>query len=177
MIKKKVSHVTETVVLDKETGEVATMSKTSTYSVEGEPPFIKLYINAVAKLSGLPDGSKSTLFELIKLVDYDGRIILNAGIKRIIAKNIGVKPHTIANTLTQLIKSNIISRIDTGIYLMNPFYFARGKWNDIMKSRINYVKISMMYSERGEEISIETSMNEQQEHPDLLTGCHCLKEV
>ena len=157
---KKISQVHETRTLDKSTGEVEALSSTTTFMVDNEPPFIKLYINAIAKLTGLPDGNKNTLFELIKLVDYDGRIILNAGLRRIIAKNLGIKPHTIANTLTQLVKSGFISRVDSGIYLLSPFYFAKGAWVDIMKSRVEYVKISMFYSGDSETTTIETGFNE-----------------
>jgi hypothetical protein len=69
-------------------------------------------------------------------MDYQGRIILNAGLKREIATRINTSVQHIENSLTKFSKKEILIRKDTGIYLANPWLFGRGSWEDVRAIRL-----------------------------------------
>ena len=105
-----------------------------------EPDFVKLYINDLMLINDLPTKASNALMELIKLVTFDNKIILNGAIKKDICSRLNIKPQTLNNNLTSFVKKEILYRLDTGIYMPNPYLFARGKWEDIHDLRmiVNY---------------------------------------
>lgn len=122
-----------------------------------EPPYIKLYVDDIIKLYGLPKGDSNTLFELIKRMNYQGEIVINATVKRDIARILGVggnKPEqVISNSMGKLVKSDILFRKGTGVYITNPHIFAKGDWTEIQALRNAYIEMKIKYSSAGREIS------------------------
>lgn len=149
--------------VDYETGEIKkTISQTIT-KIDREPPFVKLYIDDISDINNLQHSCSQLLLELIKRVNYSGVISISAGDKKLIVKSLGVKPQTFANNISQLIKKDILFRIDTGMYQLNPFYFARGAWYEVNKQRIDYIEMNTKYSSKGKEITINTVMKPEEE--------------
>ncbi|WP_305815322.1 replication/maintenance protein RepL [Photobacterium leiognathi] len=153
---------TETVT-DLSTGEVVSLVEKKTVRHSKEPPFIKLYVDDVIRLYGLPKGESRILFELIKRMNYQGEIVINATIKRDIASILGVggsKPEQIiSNSMNKLVKSDILFRKGTGVYITNPHIFAKGDWDDIQELRNSYIEMKIKYSSKGREI--ETTIHNQ----------------
>ena len=120
---------------------------------------MKMYIDNVTKLSDLPQTSSRVLYQLIKGVDYNGQIIINASVKRLLSNEIGIKEQSFANALTVLVKNDVMQRIDKGIYILNPFLFAKGTWSDVKKLRKKYTDLKMTYKNGTKELpsSIETN--------------------
>lgn len=118
------------------------------YIKAGEPDFLKIYFEDIMYFVGLPMSQSSILFRLMKQIDYDGRIILNSSIKKQIAEELKIKAGTIDGALTSLVKKKILQREDKGIYLANPFLMGRGKWQDIVK-----IRLEIGYSPEGRIIS------------------------
>ncbi|WP_063657595.1 replication/maintenance protein RepL [Candidatus Arsenophonus triatominarum] len=85
-------------------------------------------------------------------MNYDGQIILNAAVKRMIASLINVKEQSISNSITCLIQKDIMQRIDTGIYVLNPTLFAKGAWGDVRKLREKYLELKVTYTPEGKRI-------------------------
>jgi predicted transcriptional regulator len=149
---KKLITSKEIIITNNETGEILLTEETKTFKLPAEPPFVKLYLDDLIKIKSLPKGNSAILYELIKLLNYEGQIILNGSIKKIIAKRLNTKRQTIDNALNQLLKKNIISRSAIGIYLLNPHLFAKRDWTNIRKLRDKYLELKITYKDEKKEI-------------------------
>jgi len=137
--KKRVHKEEKQTVINQE-GEILTKQINESFLTEAEPDFVKLYVEHVIHINGLPDGVKRTLNALLKLMTYENMIILNPFVKNQIKEELGYKNmQSLNNNLNKLVKSEILFRKGTGTYQMNPFLFAKGKWEDIKKIRYEVV--------------------------------------
>jgi hypothetical protein len=137
-------------VVDHETGEVKQSSKNYTFQIKQEPPFVKIYLEHIVFLNSLPKGTSLVLAELIKTMNYNGEMVLNSYIKTRIAESLNMtSTGAISNAITQFVKTNILKRVGLGTYTANPFYFARGKWEDISRLRADFLEINITYNKDG----------------------------
>jgi hypothetical protein len=108
------------------------------YKKSREDKFVKFY---VADLSGLAGVSATgLLYQLLSRMDYDGTVSLSVVDKRQISAELGVSLGAIDNQLQKLKKKSVIRSFDRGVFIVNPFYFARGSWAVIEKRRENWGK-------------------------------------
>lgn len=101
-----------------------------------EPNYIKLYLDTVLYLKDLPKGLNTILYALLKRMSYGNQLVLNAALKRQIAKEIELSVSSINNAITKFVKGELLERIDTGLYRVNPHIFGKGEWKDIAKIRM-----------------------------------------
>jgi hypothetical protein len=132
---------------DYTTGEIKTDKKIKTIVHEQEPSYMKVYLQDIAYLYDIK-GADPILLELLKLMTYEGIIILNSAIKRRIAATVDMKIGTINNVISELSKKLILVRRDRGIYEANPYIFGKGKWIDI-KARRNNIEYSVTIDKEG----------------------------
>ena len=166
-MQKKIHNIEEKTLVDVETGEVKKQEKTNVYKIQSEPAYIKLYIDDISKLYDLSGVTNNVLYELVKKMNYEGQICLNAGIKREIASRLGLKNiRSINNYLTTFCKKDILDWVDTGIYIANPNLFGRGSWADIYKLRTLWLKKT--YTKNGE--VIETPFTEKKSKKSVSGG-------
>lgn len=138
--RKKRKHKEEKHTIVSGEGEILEQQKHESFLTESEPDFIKLYIDHIIHVNGLPDGVKRTLNALLKLMTYENMIVLNPYVKKQITEELGYKNvQSLNNNLNKLVKSEILFRKGAGTYQMNPFLFAKGKWEDIKKIRYEVV--------------------------------------
>jgi len=145
------------VKVDLETGKAieSTEQRERTVKVEQEPNFIRLYLQDICKLNDIPKTGSKLLNELLKYTSYDNKILLPSAIKKEIAKKLDTTVGTLDNALSKLTKKEILRREGTGVYILNPFFFRKGKWTDIKKIRAEW--------EYGEEGRILTNVEIEQE--------------
>ena len=158
LIEKNVTHY------DSITGEITTDKTITEYEqrISNEPPYIKLYTDDLSSLFGLCISTSSVLFCLVSMSSFNGEIIINKHIKERIASRIGAKKtdkglfsiSAVNKALTDLVNVNIIMRVDTGVYQLNPNYFARGKWKDVYQKRQSF-KMTITYKDKGKKGSRE----------------------
>lgn len=135
--KSKVTGLFKEQHLDLDTGEVNTTEIKQTFVTKGqEPRFVKVYLDDLLLLKDLPTKSSAILWELIKNTTYENKIILNGSIKKEIISRLDIKISTLNNALSRFTKAEILYRLDTGIYMPNPYLFARGKWEDVQDLRM-----------------------------------------
>ena len=142
-----------------ETGEVLQEERITKVRFEREPDFVKLYLKDILYLNDLPKTSNGILFQLLTVMDYDNKIQITAGFKRQIAKDLGIGENTVKQAIFNFQKKNIISKVDTGMYIVNPFYFGRGEWKNIKRLRL-----SIEYGDNLrsiDDITIEKIIDEQ----------------
>lgn len=127
-----------------QSGEEISSVEDSVYRYDSEPPHIKIYLKDILYLADMPGRYNSLLRALFGRVGWDNRIVLNAALKRIIAKEIGSTDATIDNYLGDLVKGEILIREDKGLFVLNPFYFGKGKWK-----QIEDLRITLNYTPKG----------------------------
>lgn len=131
-------------VLDTDTGEI--LEQEIVYRRTPEPDFIKLYLDCVATFTGISKSLNPILFELLKHMSYasvydihGGQIIyLNAALKQQIAAVNNVTVKRVEQALTNFVKNDILKRVATGTYQVNPNIFGRGNWKDIKNIRSTF---------------------------------------
>ncbi|HGJ5878884.1 MAG TPA: replication/maintenance protein RepL, partial [Arsenophonus nasoniae] len=106
-------------IVDAESGEVKHLESINTIRLPEEPPYVKLYLDDLVRINDLPNSTSKILYQFVRKMNYDGQIILNAAVKRMIGSLINVKVQSISNAITSLIKKDIMQRLDTGIYVLN----------------------------------------------------------
>ncbi|MDA6151147.1 hypothetical protein OSK18_27010, partial [Escherichia coli] len=110
--KKKVSKETIEKVLDSSTGEVLQERFVQQVYQDKEPNYVKLYIDNLILLNGLPKGTTDTIVELLKYMSYENTIVLNSFIKKEIAQSLGFKTvQSLDNNINKLVKKGILDRI------------------------------------------------------------------
>lgn len=108
-----------------------------------EPHYIKQYQQCFYPVNLLKKKTKEILQEILLYVTYNkNTIYLNQPIKVDICNKLGIAYQTMTNALTELKKSQILLYIDTGLYVVNPFYFGKGEWKELKKIR-DRIKISL----------------------------------
>ncbi len=132
--KKIIKQSTETKI-DNSTGEIIESIDRKEYKIPKEPDFIKLYIDDISFLMKLPNND--VLFCLLKKMNYDGEVIIIKPIAEEICRLAGLKnTEYFYRIIKKYCEKNILIKKNRGLFLMNPYYFGRGKWEDIQKIRL-----------------------------------------
>lgn len=133
----KVSMIENNKVINSD-GEIVEEIQSVTFNYGKEPDYIKVYLDNIMFLAEISGWIGKVMYELLKSVSYADKgqfIIINAGYKRIIAANLGIKLQSVTNAINQLAKKGILIRKEVGVFLLNPQYFGKGEWKDISKIR------------------------------------------
>lgn len=80
---------------------------------------ILLLLSDYIQVRGLSKAFAPLLYELINVKNKDGRIIVNASLKRDIGSRIKSTVGSIDNMITRLIEAEILIRIDRGMYVVS----------------------------------------------------------
>jgi hypothetical protein len=149
--------------LNKITGEITKNVSTISYekTIPSEPAYIKLYTDDLSNLFDLSLSASNVLLCLASMADYAGEVLVTKGVKERIAIRINAKItktgkpslSAVNNALTDMIKAKVISRVGdagSGIYMLNPNLFARGKWRDIYQQRKDF-KMTITYKDDGKD--------------------------
>jgi len=159
MPKISMIETTQTVNSD---GEKLEETKAITFNYGKEPDYIKVYLDNIMFLAEISGWIGKILYELIKSVSYADKgqfLIVNAGYKRILAENLGIKPQSVTNAINQLAKKGILIRKERGVFLLNPQYFGKGEWKDISK-----IRYEIELNAQGKSIRLtEIERNEEKE--------------
>ena len=151
-LQKKIIKQSTQTTLDRRSGEILEVVDRKEYKVDREPDYIKLYLDDLAYLMHLPNND--VLFCLLKKMNYEGEVILIKSVVEDICQKVNLKNRTYFYSLIKkYTDKDILIKKDRGVYLFNPFFFGRGKWEDIQK-----IRMSINYTPKdGRQINIETT--------------------
>lgn len=153
----RITNSVEKQIVD-ENGEIKYTEDTKTINWGAEPNFVKVYLDNILYLTDLPKGLNSTLYALLNRMSYGNQLVINAALKRQIAAEIDLSVSSINNAITKFVKGELLKRIDTGLYLVNPHLFGKGEWKDISRIRLN-----VTFDSSGKTIMSEIERNEIKE--------------
>lgn len=135
----------DTAVINAETGEVIaeSHSRTEHARMPQEPPFIKLYLDCLAKFKDVQISFNPILAEMLKRASYADEEIENGGfvlylnkqLKTVIANKCKVSLNRVEHALTEFVKKGYMYRIGVGSYQFNTEIFGKGSWSDIYNIR------------------------------------------
>ena len=136
-------------LLDKATGEpIDTVIDVKSNTIRtDEPPYVKMYIAAWVAIYA--DGARVNTALLSLMLPYmtpahmgaepAGQVIqINTFTRRQIQNKLGISRTGMYNDIKALETSNIIKRLDTNTWLVNPSLIGRGSWSDVKSLRIAY---------------------------------------
>lgn len=127
-----------------------------------EPNYIKLYLEDISYFYEIPKSSSDLVYELFNYVTYNTHeIIINMSIKKKIALILKTSVSTIDNNLTKLVKKGIISRVDKGVFILNPYLFGKGDWKSIKELRDRDLHLEIIYNKDTKQREIRGTIGEQ----------------
>jgi hypothetical protein len=139
--------IQEVNVITSQEDEVLKERRTQVGFFESEPPYVKLYISDIVKLSGLPIYVNDVLLHLVKNMGYNNIVPMYKPIKELICNELGIKLNTINKAIQELNDKGILLRMHRGLYMLDPMIFGRGSWKDVKK-----IRMTIEYNEEGKRI-------------------------
>jgi hypothetical protein len=124
----------ETIVTDSDTGVVMGANR-QTVAYIPEDNFVKLYVERLPLIFGLPPQHGRILHGLLPKMNFDNEIVLKKGMKEEICRALDIKLNTLEHALGDLVKASILLRKGTGWYLVNPNIIGKGSWGRIREIR------------------------------------------
>lgn len=135
----------DTAVINHETGEVISESHSHTEhaKIPAEPPFVKLYLDCLAKFKDMQISFNPILIEMLSYASYANTDIENGGmmlvlsktLKLIIAKKCNVSLNRVNQAVSEFVKRGYFKRLGLGTYQLNADIFGKGHWKDIYNIR------------------------------------------
>jgi hypothetical protein len=134
-----------------ETGEIVSNIEEKIYVQEsnGEPEFIKLYLDTVAAAFKASVSYSPVLMELLTYMKYANTktpqvIKLHSSDRKEICEKLGISYGRLNQILIGLVKHGIFKKLDRACFQVNPFLFGKGEWKDVKQIRAIFT-----YNERG----------------------------
>ena len=134
----------EEIITDITTGEILGETRKTVAKTTAEPDFVKVYYETMMAFNKIHDVPTSFVLSLSKFLEWtnDGKpqyTTLNKRVKEIICKDCGVSLPQVNRYIKTSVKNGLLFRTDyRGVYEVNPFMIARGKWDSIKKLRSSY---------------------------------------
>ena len=91
-------------------------------------------------------------------MSYGNQLVVNAALKRQIAKELELSLSSINNAISKFVKGELLIREDTGLYKVNPHLFGKGDWKDIAK-----IRLEVVFDSEGKTIMSEIEKKETKE--------------
>lgn len=105
--------------------------------------FLKDYV----QVNGYSKSVVSLLHELLKNMNQDGKIVVNAALKRDISKKIQITVGSIDNMIGKMIEEGLLNRLDRGMYEPS------GELKQIMQVS-EILEMTIVYTDEGKRIIV-----------------------
>lgn len=133
------------IVVDVTTGEVLSQSTDKLTKTSGEPDFVKVYYKTMLAFNGADDIPLQFVMALSGHINWanDGEPMLfhnNKIVKENICKVCKIKDTMYARYLSRCRENGLLVPKNgyRGVYEVNPFFIAKGKWENIKQMRATF---------------------------------------
>lgn len=135
--KVKVEQTSSNTVRDKEGNIIHHEEDVVFTSVKNsQPHYFQTYFDDSDALNCLTKQENNVIRKFVDLADFESSIIhLNASLKKQIVENLGIVFKTLDNIIQSLKAKQVLFHLDEGVFLLNPFYFGKGSWDDQLQLR------------------------------------------
>lgn len=137
-------YVHEETVIDQTTGEILSSTQKTITKMSAEPDFIKVYYDTMLAFNQIFDVPTSFVLSLSKFLEWTNDekpqcTIINKYVKETLSKDCGVDIRQIERYIKKSVDSGLLFRTNyRGVYEVNPFMIAKGKWDNIRALRTNF---------------------------------------
>lgn len=134
----------EETVVDVATGEILSCTQKTIAKISTEPDFIKVYYETMMAFNKIHDVPISFVLSVSKFIGWTNEgspqmVTLNKLAKEMIAKDCDVDIRQIERYMKKSVDNGLLFRTNyRGVYEVNPFMIAKGKWDSIRKLRANF---------------------------------------
>lgn len=141
---KTVVRQVKTTVID-ENGVIKKETEKTESRVEREPDYVKVYLEDLLRITDIPKAGNAILMAIIKRMTWNTNdIVLIAPIKKQIAEELNISLVTVSKAVESFTSKSILLRKDRGLYLVNPYFFGKGNWDDLQE-----IRLTVAYSKSG----------------------------
>lgn len=173
-----------TVSVVDENGEIKESKSTETSEVKysQEPAFVKLYLDHLGKFKGVSTTYSPILYAFLQRTTYANPqddeggmlLVLNKGLKTIIAKRLGTSLTKVDHAVTEFVRADYMRRVAKGVYQFNPDMFGLGDWRSINNVRATYhynsgkveAKATFARQRREKAVEITVPIDPDEANPD-----------
>ena len=139
-LSKKTVYTEQT--LDGQTGELLSRKWITRSNVQRQN-FVIMYLDDIGKLNKLSPATTKLMQALCVYLEYNtNEFYLNPQRKQELVVYTGLKLVTINHGITSMVKKNLLLRISSGTYQMNPLVFFKGE--EI--ARAKYLELTIRYN-------------------------------
>ena len=137
-------YVETTTEVNTETGEILSKQKTTVGRAIKEPNYIKVYYESMLAFNQINNLPVSFILSLSKFLEWSNEgkpmvVTLNKRVKDILQVDCNVKLAQINRYIAISVKSGLLFRTEyRGVYEVNPFMIARGKWDSIQRLQCKF---------------------------------------
>ena len=134
----------EQLVIDQATGEVLSSTKETVAKTSAEPDFVKVYYETMLAFNQIHNVPVQFVLSLSKFIEWsnDGEplyVTLNKRAKLAIANDCQLSPRHIARYIGSARENGLLFKTEfRGVYEVNPFMIAKGKWDSIKRLRAQF---------------------------------------
>lgn len=136
MAKERIIFAATEEILDSETGEIIRRKTFTNALVEKEPPHVKIYLQDIAKINDLPPAAAKVLNILVQNMGYNNMVPMLKPFKEVICNSLDLKMNTLEKVIAVLKEKHILHTFSRGLYVLDPYLFAKGKWENIQNLRL-----------------------------------------
>ena len=134
----------EETTIDVTTGEILNYTQKTITKISAEPEFIKVYYETMMAYNQIHNVPLSFVLSLSKFIGWSNEgspqtAILNKMAKETMSKDCDVSFPQIDRYIKIAVNNGLLFRTKyRGVYEVNPFMIAKGKWESIKKLRANF---------------------------------------
>lgn len=142
--KNKAFYTHEETTIDVTTGEILNYTQKIVAKTSPEPYFIKIYYETMMAFNQINNIPASFVLSLSKFLGWSNEgspqtATLNKMAKEIMAKDCNVSLSQIDRYIKTSVKDGLLFRTKyRGVYEVNPFMIAKGKWESIRTLQANF---------------------------------------
>lgn len=157
----------EEIITDQMTGEILSSIQRTVAKVSTEPDYIKVYYATMLAFKQINNVPVSFLLSLSKHIEWtnDGKpmyITLNRRIKTEISNDCTLKSAQIDRYIRKSVENGLLFKTEyRGVYEVNPFMIAKGRWDSIKKLQTNFDYVNGKW-----ERATEYDRNKEEENND-----------
>lgn len=142
--KNKAFYQHDEIVTDVSTGEIISAVTKTITKTSAEPDYIKVYYETMMAFNQIHDIPVSFVLSLSKFLEWtnDGKpqcTTLNKRVKNIMCEDCKVSLPQVDRYIKKSVDNGLLFRTEyRGVFEVNPFMIAKGKWESIKKLRANF---------------------------------------
>ena len=133
------------VIIDEVSGQILRNTSQTLTKTENEPDFIKLYYSTMLAFNGVSDVPLDLIIAISTLITWanDGEQMVfrnDKFTKETISQKLNIKESMVTKYIKRCCESGLLVPMENyrGVYYVNPFFIAKGKWEHIKKLRTSF---------------------------------------